>query len=114
VTIKDQLTNDIPKFFKTTEFAEEVTIRDKDGGSLATDVPANFIDGNFLDATPKKTKHPAKFFIPTSYHPNGVFAIGEKIEREEAPGVIYRIEKISMVEFGVAHIDARTDARSKF
>lgn len=114
MSIKEQLTRDIPKFFKTTEFAEEVTIQDKNGASLATDVPANFIDGNFLDPTPKKTKHPGKFYIPTSYHPNGVFAIGEKIERENEPGIIWTIERVSLVEFGVAHIDARTDVRSKF
>mgnify|MGYP006273493861 FL=1 len=114
MSIKEQIQRDIPKFFKVSEFAEEVTLKGKTGASLATDVPANFIDGNFLDATPKKTKHPAKFFIPVSYHPDGAFAIGEKIEREEEPGVEWVIEKISLVEFGVAHIDARTDARSKF
>ena len=114
MSIADQIISDIPKFFNTNEFAEEVTILDKDGTSLATDVVANFIDGAFLEGGGKKAKHPAKFYIPVSSHPNGKFSIGEKLDREAEPGVLWRIEKIPIVEKGVAHIDARTDERSKF
>lgn len=111
MTIKSQIQTDIALFFDLDEFAEEVSILDSSESSLAANVPCNFVDGNFLDSFPTKSKHSAKCYIPVSYHPSGKFSIGEKIEREGEIGVIWRIEKISMVEFGVAHLEVRTDSR---
>lgn len=114
MTIKQQIINDIPKFFNTSEFATEVTILDKDGGSLATDVPANFIDGSlFTENTQNKYKM-GKFFVPTSYHPQGEFKIGEYIVDEENEDVKWKIMKIAMIEKGVTHLECRTDTRSTF
>lgn len=111
MTIKQQIIDDIELFFDTDEFAEEVTIYGKDGNSLATDVVCNFIDGSELVKGTRKAAHNAKFYIPNSAHPNGKFSIGEKIEREEEPGVLWRIYEVPIVEKGVSSINVRTDSR---
>lgn len=113
-TIKEQLFSDISLFFNTDVFAEEVTIYNSSGTSLASDVPCNFIDSRrFETFNSVNLKDSAEAHIPISYHPNGKFKIGDKIKDEA--GIFWKVEAIIRVEYGVAHLEIRQEgARSNF
>ena len=108
MSIKSQLSSDLPLFFNQEEFAVEGTYT-TESVTVISDITVNFEDNTLLQNTSKKTKGSGVLHLKLSDVPTP-FA-GDKFDLD---GVTWRIERVFKVEFGVATLEVRKDSRSKF